>query len=210
MLRTFSVILGVYVLAGAAAGRETTPFRAGSGQPGAKNTQTPPDNPQQVIENLRADFDRAGRELDKKDPGLAARKAQQRIIDGIDKLLEQEDPSPSKNQNAPSKPENQNAAPPAGTKPAPKPMPQLAPGEKELTNNTAKPKSVNNLAKSQSQKPTAIEDMRQEPGAWPPLPPRHRVNIDAYSRQQFIRNYHEILREYYRALAESDRRKDGD
>jgi hypothetical protein len=34
--------------------------------------------------------------------------------------------------------------------------------------------------------------------------------MDAFARERFMERYQEILRAYYRNLAESNRRKDGD
>ncbi|MSQ93281.1 MAG: hypothetical protein EXR98_01850 [Gemmataceae bacterium] len=183
MFRTLTLIaaIGLFVVAPA---RTATPFRAG-GSPDSKKPA--PDTPQKIIEELRLNFDRVGSDFEKQQPGAETRKAQQRILDGIDKLLEQDEPEPNKSKTPPS------------AKNPPKPMEPIA-------NPTPKPKNVADLAKSTGKTPSTPEDMRllqSDSGFWPNLPPRHRDQIDAHLRERFIRNYNEILREYYRALAES-------
>jgi hypothetical protein len=53
------------------------------------------------------------------------------------------------------------------------------------------------------------QEMRQglPSGAWPNLPNRHRQQIDAASGDRFVPRYEDLLREYYRALADGGRRE---
>jgi hypothetical protein len=202
MLRCSTLIATFFfLLAASAPAREAAPFRAGGG-PDAKKSA--PENPQRIIEEIRSHFDRVGSDFEKNQPGAETRKAQQRILDGIDKLLEQQDPEP-KNSKAP--PTSKNSPP--SNEPAVKPKPALE--KPKIT--PATPKSIADLPKEIANTAKTTESMAKSPtgsGYWPNLPPRHRDQIDALSRERFIRNYSEILREYYRALAEEGTREKRD
>ncbi len=197
MLRISMSMLLFYALAAPASA--LAPFRA-AGSPEAKKSAPAADSPQRIIDELRSNFDRVGSDFEKKQPGLQTRQAQQRIIDGIDKLLEQQDPAPSSNKSFAAA-KNQPAHPPSAQKPAPKPMPAAK-----------QPAKTTEIGGRPGEKPGTPADFRQptpSSDSWS-LPPRHRDQIDAHQRERFIRNYSEILREYYRALAESTPRKDRD
>jgi hypothetical protein len=51
----------------------------------------PREDPKKIIEQLREDFSSAREKLEKKDAGEDTRKTQKKIIEGIDKLLDQQD-----------------------------------------------------------------------------------------------------------------------
>jgi hypothetical protein len=51
----------------------------------------PREDPKKIIEQLREDFESARKKLEKNDPGEDTRKTQKKIIEGIDKLLDQQD-----------------------------------------------------------------------------------------------------------------------
>ena len=41
---------------------------------------------------------------------------------------------------------------------------------------------------------------------WGHLPPSRRKEMDAFSRERFVPRYEEVLRQYYRSIAENSRR----
>ncbi len=45
---------------------------------------------------------------------------------------------------------------------------------------------------------------------WGHLPATKRQEMDAYARERFMREYEDLLRQYYRTIAEQDRRSEGD
>ncbi|MBM4069476.1 MAG: hypothetical protein FJ271_11080 [Planctomycetes bacterium] len=48
------------------------------------------------------------------------------------------------------------------------------------------------------------------PDIWGHLPQTKRLEMDAYSRERFMPRYEELLRQYYRTIAEQTRRKEGE
>ena len=51
-----------------------------------------------------------------------------------------------------------------------------------------------------------IADLDRSP--WGHLPESKRLEMDAYSRERFMPRYEDLLRQYYRTIAEQGRRKD--
>lgn len=182
-------VTSMFLLLGALSARE-------SAQPESK----PPDDRGKIVEQIRADFDHAVGKLNKNDPGASTRAAQRRILDNIDRLLDQDPPPPAQQSQSP--PPSRNSPPPQ-PKPMPetsheaRPTPESAPAKPE-----AKSPAQAEIARGNAQ-PRNLEQMQKENrGAWQPqLPWRPRPEMEAYGRDQFIRRYEELLREYYRALA---------
>jgi hypothetical protein len=61
--------------------------------------------------------------------------------------------------------------------------------------------------KSQKSKNT-VADLFKD--IWGHLPQTKRLEMDAYSRERFMPRYEELLRQYYRTIAEQGRRKEGE
>lgn len=208
MLRFLSFAAVWLFVAASASARELAPFGAGGG-PEAKTPA--PANPQKIIEELRSDFGRVGSDFEKNQTGAETRKTQQRIIEGIDKLLEQQDPNPSQSKSAnssknPPKPKEASANPPPVTNAEQKPP--VAQPKSTVLKPQQKPAITKDIAPA-SRAPKTLAEMRPEQTVgnqrWGDYPPRFRQEIDAFARERFMRNYAEILREYYRSLAESGR-----
>jgi hypothetical protein len=66
---------------------------------------------------------------------------------------------------------------------------------------------ANNKSKEEKSKNTVADLF---PGIWGHLPATRRMEMDAYSRERFMRRYEDILRQYYRTIAEQNRRKEGE
>jgi hypothetical protein len=198
-----------------------SPYRFGGG-PDAKKNGPAPENRAKLIEEIRSDFNDAVDKLNQNDPGAQTRARQERILANLKKLLENDDPPPppssSNNSNSP-KPINPPSDP---TNPEPKPMtndqtpsPLPRPQPKSSQNNTPEPKPMATDSSTREQRespPRTLEELQKArpdmKGYWPDPRRSALPEMDAIMRQRFPRGYEELLREYYRSLAESARRDD--
>jgi hypothetical protein len=195
-----------------ASARETAPFGAAQGADGKKPQA---DSRSEIIEELRADYNDVVDEFAKKNFDAQMRAKQQRIIDNLKRLVEDDDPPPNPNGN--SAPENapKSPPPPSGSKANPppvKPNPEKAPLPAPKNANGApgepKPPMAGQNGDRESP-PRNIDELRKEMnkgGGHMDLPPRQREAMDAHARDRFLPRYEELLRAYYRTLAESSRR----
>jgi outer membrane biosynthesis protein TonB len=181
---------------------------------GGPDSKTPPRpiDAKKIIEEIQGDYDRALKDLEKDNPSADARQAQQRIAEGIKKLLEQQDPpsQSSKNSANAPKPQNSQAKPAPESKPQPspsqpKPHATPSPAPKPQAKATPAPNSAERKSSSDNRPRTIDEAMKM--GDWPSLPSRVRSEIDAIGRDPFMERYNDLLREYYRSLAENNRRE---
>ncbi len=181
------------------------PCQAGASK--KSDQAAPADSRQKIVEEINADCAKVVDHLSKSDPGAATRAGQDRILANIDRLLKQQDPSPPR-----------NSSPPASSTPR-RPMdePDPKPGA-DTPKNQPKPAAPANPQKEPrvkatiGQGPSSIETLKAEMRSedWAKMPPRMRQAMDGVARERFIRNYEELLRAYYRNIAESSRRKDAD
>jgi len=214
MLRNFLLASALFTLFGVAS--SAAPFRVGGG-PDPKRSPDRPIDAKKIIQDIQADYGRALKDLEKDNPSAEARQAQQRIADGIKKLLEQQEPEKQSPKSAgnPPKPQSQ------GLKPPPAPMPQQNPKPvpSETKNSTpqaakspgaVKPENAERKTPPDT-KPGSLNDLfgksRQE---WPPLPWRDPPQLDTIAGERFSPRHAAILREYFRALAEANQRNPDD
>lgn len=61
---------------------------------------------------------------------------------------------------------------------------------------------------SQKNNKNTLADLYRD--IWGHLPATKRQEMDAYARERFMREYEDLLRQYYRTIAEQDRRSEGD
>src|SRR5438309_1122492 len=88
MTRTAAAMLvAIAVLSSAQA---SLPFQAGGDK--KPTTPAPAEPRQKIIEQIDADFAKTQERLNQNDPGAQTRLSQKRILEGIDKLLEQQNP----------------------------------------------------------------------------------------------------------------------
>jgi hypothetical protein len=143
--------------------------------------------------NLEASEDRLG----KKDPGATTREIQEQIIKDLDALLKQK--------------QDQGSSPNNSGKRVGRENPQR---EKKPTAKAASDPSTRPDAKALA----GVRDKHQTPekavhdGDWwgPSLPKIKRLEMDVYSKERFLPRYEELLRQYYRTIAEQGRRQEGD
>jgi hypothetical protein len=202
--------------------RETSPFRAGV-QPDGKKGPAQPENRAKIIDEIRTDLDSAVEKLNRQDPSRQTRAVQDRILENLKKLLEPDDDSPPPN-NSTNPPPKPKSPPPNSQDPAASEQPKPQPENQRQSNSQSEnqphskpqpqtaPKAAPKQASSELSPPSANEDSkkqnRKEDGVWDiQMPRRHRQAMDAASGDGPIRRYEELLREYYRALAENTKRE---
>jgi hypothetical protein len=162
-----------------------------------------------IVEQIQADYESVLGRLKKDDPGAVTRSQQQRILDGLDKLIEQQDPEPPRGaSNPPPPPPTGNS----GEKPMPQPMPSgssQAPKQqpdKQPAPTASAPKQKQIGQQAAPAAPAEVRKNREGSDGWRiTLPPRHRTEIDSIPRDRLIRNYEEMLRAYYRNLADTNK-----
>lgn len=218
MFRTQVIAVGVIALATCVAA--AAPFRVGM-QPETKKPAGAEDR-RKIIDEIQTDLDRVLENLNRDDAGAETRKNQKRILAGIDRLLEQQDPEAANSSASQSPQPKPGANAPPTPKPAPKPSPNSSSPVKPVTKQTAAPKpgepkrpappaplSESKPERENSLSASTLEKMRAEqqlPQGWSPeLPMRHRQTLDAFARERFPPGYEELLRAYYRSLAQSGR-----
>ena len=176
MSRSFASAVVFAVLATSASARHDV----------GQDPKGPADSRRTIVKQVQDDLDSARAKLNQNDPGAETRRTQKRIVAGLDELIEQQNEHRGGNSSSSAK-KSKNAVdrPPA---------PQPAPASKQPV--------------GRAELPSTPADLRQQKNAsesWPGMPPRLRQEMDAFARERFIRNYEELLRAYYRTLAESGR-----
>ena len=169
--------------------------QAGSGQ--KADQPAPADARKKIIAAIDADSAEAFERLHQNDPGAATRARMKRVADNIAELLKQQDPSPKS-------PSSQSPPPPRPMdSDTPKPSASPAPSQPKETRTQP---SVDSSKRGKSA--NGIEEMKQQMNNadWGKMPPRLRQEMEAIGRDRFIRNYEEMLRAYYRNIADSSRR----
>ena len=201
MIRSFAISLGsVLALAASASAQDSV-------------AKEPTENRRDVIKQVQDDLDAAQGRLKQDDAGNETRQAQDRIIAGLKKLIEQQDENQSRNNSSSDSASSSKNRPEATPKPASpsaepaprlKPVPSKAPADAPVP--IAKEKQVGKGGPANT-----LADLAKEckaMGAWGQYPTRLRSEMDAFGRERFIRNYEELLRAYYRTLAESGRQSE--
>jgi len=177
---------------------------------GKKPEPAPADARRKIIAELDADGEKATDHLSNKQAG-AALTPQQRILDNIDELLKQQDPTPPP-------PRSQNPPPPASKSPKeqkPSATPQEKPQPQQSAESKPMPAPASPKPATDSNKRGQSAERPQKPnqdpkgGEWDTRKGR-AVEIDALTRDRLIRNYEEVPRAYYRSVAENARRNDAD
>jgi hypothetical protein len=154
-----------------------------------------------VVKQLQQDFDEARARLQKDGPGEKTRAVHRRIIEGLDKLLEQEDdkanPPASSNANPPQESSAKQDEQPKGSQ---RPMP----GVKPTPSSSAQPNSdgpsapeIRPVPKGENGEPSKVGP----DSPWDPRRKRQQQAVDALGRERFPPRYEELLRAYYRSLA---------
>jgi hypothetical protein len=182
-----------------------------------------------VAKNMEAAEDR----LKNQDPGDQTQKIQDDIVKDLTELLKQQQKQQQQQQSSSSSSSSQSkgskgsksAQNQKGSKSQGNPKTGKNQGQKDNTQAKKDSSSGNSQKKDgQDKKPGEAsasktggggKDSQGKGGAtadlfrdvWGHLPEAKRLEMDAYSRERLMPEYEELLRQYYRAIAESHRRK---
>jgi len=187
MLRITFITGSMLVLIGYGTARETT-FQGAGG---------PNDDRAKILERLRTRYQDVLDQLHRNDSGADTLAMQKEIAELLKRLLEQDDPPP---RNPPHAPKSLPMPEPKGSPPSPI--------------EKAQPMQAKAVERRETERaPASFEDMKKQlakEGYWPlKLPARHQINIEVSGGGRFMPRYEELLRAYYRTIAES-KRSDGD
>jgi hypothetical protein len=192
---------------------------------------TPDDKTRELLARVARNMESSEDRLKNRDPGEKTRAIQDQIIKDLDELIrkaqEEKDQESKSQQSAgssqgdPSKTSQdrrskrnssqQQAKPKPGAKKQDSQASQGQPaGGQGKSNKEKQSKGGSSMAggggNSSAQKKNTIADLFRD--VWGHLPEQKRQEMDAYSRERFMPRYDELLRQYYRTLAEQSRKKD--
>jgi hypothetical protein len=192
MLRSMHIAASLLLVIGVASAREALPFG------GTKKADA--DDRGHIVERLRGKYQDVLDRLNKNEPGADTLAMQKEIAELLQRLLEQDEPPSAQAPPPVAKDAPKHRSDPASN-PAQKPAPQSA--EKAATQRP----NVQGLANEPSAKSLGeMKKQLQAEGNWPlKLPPRHRDYIEVSGGGRFMPRYEELLRAYYRRIAESHR-----
>lgn len=157
---------------------------------------------QRVSKNMRAAEER----LAEKDPGLQTRRLQDEILKDLDDLIKQAQQAPQQQQQQQQHQQRQAqtrqaAAPQRSGHPRPTGRGQAP---KQATAGGVPPvRDSGTISKDRLGK---IADLYKD--VWGHLPETLRMEMDQYSREQFMPKYSDLLKQYYTTIAEKGRKRD--
>lgn len=209
---TFALLMGALpVNFPPASGRTASPPRratlAFQDDPSTKKkspSQDAPEPRERIIRRLHGEFEDALSNLEKQNTGKATRALQQKILEDLDRLID-----PPNNTNSPppaTQPDNPGA--PKAPKTGEGAKMKAGPGAKSQEPGaalTTKKSAGNPTDTEQKNTPGNLDN-----GEWGRRPPRVQQALDAYSSDRFMRRYEELLRQYYRGIAEEKVRRAAD
>jgi hypothetical protein len=161
----------------------------------------------EILERINKNLREAEQRLEKKDTSDGTRRVQKDIVKDIDALIEQSkkqqqqqnDPqggsgmSNSKNQR---NPQASSSRRPSGRRPERRPDS----GSQAKAGGTS---NQGGAGRTSGTGPDKMAEMLKD--IWGHLPETMRMEMDAYARQQFMPKYSDLLREYYKTIAERRR-----
>jgi hypothetical protein len=157
-----------------------------------------------IIDRIKANQERVRKLLGDNDSGAETRRLQRQIAADLAKLLESPDEPNPPPPGANSPRSNQ---PPAGREDASR---QSVPSGTQKTAPQAKPGEVGPSGMEGRTPAQESPTPRPVDGRWGELPERLRKEIDAYPRDRMMPRYEELLRAYFRTLAERSPNREGD
>jgi hypothetical protein len=192
MLRSMLIAASLLLVIGVASAREALSFG------GTKKADA--DDRGHIVERLRGKYQDVLDRLNKNEPGADTLAMQKEIAELLQRLLEQDEPPSAQAPPSAAKDAPKHRADPAAN-PAQKPAPQSA------KKAAAQRQNVQGLANEPSAKSLGeMKKQLQAEGNWPlKLPPRHRDDFEVSGGGRFMPRYEELLRAYYRRIAESHR-----
>jgi hypothetical protein len=162
-----------------------------------------PERPEDIVRRLHSEFEGTLDKLEKRDAGAATRDLQKKIVEDLEKLINQRD--------------NKSGKPAAGQDDAQKTKPSdpqasqknsdsLGKAPASDTAPPGKPNQLQNAPKALG--PAAGKNApKQSLGRWGDLQKWEQPQADVYGGQRYMPKYEELLRQYYRVIAEEGLRK---
>lgn len=195
--------------------KEKVKPREGDPKDEPKEGAEPAADPKEVLERINKNIRESEERLRKKDPGGTTQRVQRDIVKDLDSLIKkaQEPPPPSSSSSSSSstskkdgsESQSQQTAGSSRTKRGDR---QKRDGDKNKVDNQAKQGDSNkNILGNGNPKDGPIKKADSQKDIWGHLPEAARLEMDAYSREQFSAKYAELLKQYYQTLAEKGRRK---
>jgi len=195
----------------------------------------PQEDPKKIIERLHKNMESAEDRLDKKDSGDETRHIQSDIVDDLDKLIKQSQNNKGggggsstrtvmrkksssskgsqKNDSAQNNPSEKKSG--GGKGGGKDPQTDKSNGnENDNPDQAAGGKPSQNPAgggggkNSNNKEENTVADLFRD--VWGHLPLAKRQEMDAYAKERFMPKYDDLLRQYYRTIAEQGRLHDGE
>jgi hypothetical protein len=164
----------------------------------------PKEDPKAIIDRLRSKrFPEADDRLEARDAGAGAQMVQEKIIEDLDKLLDENDNAGSDARKNAGRSRPKDAGRNPGTK---KDREQPAIGDR--VGKSGKRGEGMGADRKDPVKPPTVSDLRRD--IWPPMPDRNRQEMDAYGKDKPLPKYEQLLGEYYRTIAEQNKRRDSE
>jgi hypothetical protein len=184
---------------------------------------------EQLINRMLKKMETVEERLAKNDPGLSTREMQRDILKDLDALIEQtkQQPPPKGSRSRQSSRSSKNSKNSKTSKNSKNSKNSGNPNSKNSRDKSGSKKDKGR-GKSQSgrqgkkdgggqggggdknakNKKNKLADLYKE--VWGEWPKTLRMEMDAYSRAKYIREYEALLKQYYRTISEEDRSKKGD
>lgn len=194
------------------------------------------EDPKEVIARITKNMEASEENLKKSKTGTDTQAIQKKIIDDLEKLINQQqrDKADKENQknnqsqsqssiNAPKDKNNKPEPSDAGNQQKNKPKPQQKLGDpktQQPADVTQKP-DKDNKDKTGAASPKEHKDKKDSKttdntvsglvkDVWGHLPKNKRQEMDAYSHEQFMPQYEQLLRQYYQTIAAKAKNKEGE
>jgi hypothetical protein len=175
-----------------------------------EKTASDEQNEQQILDRVGKNMRGAEDHLGQNDPGAETRRLQAEALKDLDDLIKQAQQTPpeSPQQDQQQSGKRQNASQQQDSRQqrasAAKPGGQTKNQPSATANAAGLPPARGGIGKERLGK---IADLYKD--VWGHLPETLRMEMDQYSREQFMPKYSDLLKQYYTTIAENGRKKDG-
>lgn len=161
----------------------------------------PAADPREILNRVANNMRQVEERLGKHDPGAGTQQKQRDVVTDLDKLIEQTKQQ-QQQQQAGNNTAPQNMRRQQSRQPSARQQRQQEQQQEQSTRKNANQPGAGGQSKGSSR----IADLYKD--IWGHLPETMRQEMDAYSREQFMAKYNDLLKQYYSTLAEKRRRQD--
>ena len=181
----------------------------------SQDPATSREDPKTIIDRLRSKrFPEADDRLEARDPGARAQMLQEKILEDLGKLLDQNDDGAGREGRGSRRRNHAKDAaaqdPGAGSPTAGRKDRDIKgpPAIGERKGKDGPRGDGMGTDRKDPNKPPALSDLARD--VWPPMPARKRQEMDAYGKDKPLPKYEQLLGEYYRTIAEQNKRRDSE